>query len=144
MALDPITAGMDLAGKVADLVGRYIPDPAKAAEAALAIQQLAAQERAAQTEVNKAEAASASMFVAGWRPAIGWVCAGALVYQYLVAPLLPWLVVTLGGHAQAMPGLDDNLWQLMLGMLGLGGLRTYEKVQGVATGALPLAQGRGR
>jgi hypothetical protein len=137
MALDPITAGMDLAGRVADLVGRFIPDPTKQAEAALAIQQLAAQERASQTKVNEVEAANSSMFVAGWRPFIGWVCGSALVYQYLFSPLLPWLVNVFGGHASPMPGLDDNLWQLMLGMLGLGGLRTYEKVQGVSSAVRP-------
>jgi len=137
MALDPITAGMDLAGRVADLVGRFIPDPTKQAEAALAIQQLAAQERASQTKVNEVEAANSSMFVAGWRPFIGWVCGSALVYQYLFSPLLPWLVNVFGGHAPPMPGLDDNLWQLMLGMLGLGGLRTYEKVQGVSSVVRP-------
>lgn len=138
MALDPITAGMDLAGKVADIVGRFIPDPAKQAEAALAIQQLAAQERTAQTEVNKAEAGSASMFVAGWRPFIGWVCGSALVYQYLVAPIFPWVINIWGGHAPSLPGLDGNLWELMAGMLGLGGLRTYEKVQGVPPSAPTL------
>jgi hypothetical protein len=134
MALDPITAGMDLAGRVADIVGRYIPDPAKAAEAAQRLAELASAERQAQVAVNAAEAGSASLFVAGWRPFIGWVCGSALVYQYLAAPLLPWLVNALGGHVPAMPGLDGNLWELMLGMLGLGGLRTYEKVQGVAQG----------
>ena len=134
MALDPITAGLGLADRIAELVGRYIPDPAKAAEAALQLQQLAAQERTAQVEVNKAEAASASVFVAGWRPFIGWVCGGALVYQYLIAPLLPWVINVAGGHAPSMPSLDGNLWELMFGMLGIAGLRTYEKAQGVASG----------
>lgn len=136
MALDPLTAGMDLAGKVADIVGRYIPDPARAAEAAQKLAELAAQERGAQVEVNKAEAASGSMFVAGWRPFIGWVCGAALVYQYLAAPLLPWGLNALGGHVPPMPSLDGNLWELMAGMLGVAGLRTFEKVQGAATQAV--------
>ena len=98
---------------------------------------------AGQIDINKAEAASGSVFVAGWRPAIGWVCAAALAYQYLAAPLLPWVVNALGGHAPPMPGLDENLWQLMAGMLGLGAFRTYEKVQGVASGAaIPSRAGR--
>ena len=134
MALDPITAGMDLAGKIADIVGRYIPDPNKAAEAAQKLAELQANERQAQVDVNKAEAANQSLFVAGWRPCIGWVCSVALVYQYLVSPLLPWVVNALGAHVPALPTLDGNLWELMFGMLGLGGLRTYEKVQGVASG----------
>jgi len=137
MALDPITAGMDLAGKVADIVGRYIPDPAKAAEAALKIQELAAQERTAQLEVNKAEAASGSLLVAGWRPFIGWVCGAALVYQYLAAPLLPWGLNALGGHVPPMPSLDGNLWELMAGMLGMAGWRSWDKANGTATQAVP-------
>jgi hypothetical protein len=136
MALDPVTAGLDLAGRVAEIVGRYIPNPAQAAEAAQKLAQLAAQERTAQMAVNKAEAASGSLFVAGWRPFIGWVCGAALVYQYLAAPLLPWAVNALGGQAPAMPGLDGNLWELMAGMLGMAGFRTYEKVQGTATRAV--------
>ena len=82
----------------------------------------------AQTEINKVEAASPSVFVSGWRPAIGWVCAMAMGYQYLLRPFL------VAYHpALAFPGLDDNLWQLLAGMLGLGGLRTFEKVNGVAS-----------
>lgn len=136
MALDPITAGMDLVGKITDIVGRYIPNPAQAAEAAQKLAELQAQERTAQLDVDKQEAASGSLFVAGWRPFIGWVCGAALVYQYLVSPLLPWGVNALGGHAPAMPGLDGNLWELMAGMLGMAGFRTYEKVQGSATQGL--------
>ena len=86
-----------------------------------------------QLEVNKAEAASSSMFVAGWRPAIGWVCAAALVFQYLVRPLVTAGFI-LAHHplTVTLPGLDDNLWQLLLGMLGMGTLRTFEKTKGVA------------
>jgi len=82
----------------------------------------------AQTEINKAEASNPSVFVSGWRPAIGWVCALAMGYQYLARPLMVAFMPAL-----AFPGLDDNLWQLMMGMLGLGGLRTFEKTQGVAS-----------
>lgn len=81
----------------------------------------------AQTEVNKVEAASSSIFVSGWRPAIGWICGAALAYQYLIRPFL----IGVFGYT-AMPSLDDNLWELLMGMLGLGGLRTFEKIKGVA------------
>ena len=126
MILDAIVG---LGGK---LIDKLIPDPA-ARDAAkldlLKLQQsgeLAAM--LAQTEINKVEAANTSVFVSGWRPAIGWVCALAMAYQYLVRPFL------VAFHpALAFPGLDDNLWQLLAGMLGLGGLRTFEKVNGVAS-----------
>jgi len=125
MALDAI---LGIGGK---LIDKLIPDPA-AKDAAklelLKLQQsgeLAAM--TAQTEINKVEAASSSIFVSGWRPAIGWVCALAMCYQYLVRPFLAAFY-----HVLVFPGLDENLWQLMMGMLGLGGLRTFEKVNNVA------------
>lgn len=85
-----------------------------------------------QIGVNQAEAASANLFTSGWRPAIGWVCAAALAYQYVGRPLVAWAFAVAGHPLAPMPGLDDNLWQLMLGMLGLGGLRTFEKIQGAS------------
>ena len=87
----------------------------------------------AQTDINKEEAKSSSLFVSGWRPAIGWVCALALAYQYLLRPLGGTFAALIGVAIPPLPGLDDNLWQLMMGMLGMGGLRTFEKVQGVAS-----------
>ena len=90
---------------------------------------LAAQ--SAQIEVNKQEAASASIFIAGWRPFIGWVCGCALVIQYIASPMLPWLAAVIGFSVPAIPSLDDGLWQLLTGLLGLGGMRTFEKMKGV-------------
>lgn len=87
-----------------------------------------------QIETNKEEAKSASVFVAGWRPAIGWICAAALGYQYLLRPIATTIMSYSHIPVIDLPGLDDNLWQLLLGMLGLGGLRTYEKVTGVTKG----------
>ena len=114
------------------LIEKLIPDPA--AQDAARLELLKLQQSGelagmtAQTEINKAEASNPSVFVSGWRPAIGWVCALALGYQYLARPLMVAFMPAL-----AFPGLDDNLWQLMMGMLGLGGLRTFEKTQGVAS-----------
>lgn len=114
------------------LIDKLIPDPA--AQDAARLELLKLQQNGelaamtAQTEINKAEASNPSVFVSGWRPAIGWVCALAMGYQYLVRPFMIAFVPAL-----TFPGLDDNLWQLMMGMLGLGGLRTFEKTQGVAS-----------
>lgn len=86
----------------------------------------------AQLDVNKAEAVSGNMFVAGWRPSIGWVCSTALAYQFVLAPLGTWFAAIIGHPVPSPPLLDEMLWQLMFGMLGMGSLRTFEKVKGVA------------
>lgn len=81
-----------------------------------------------QLEVNQVEAASPDRFVSGWRPAVGWVCAGGFAYTVLLQPLLPWLF---GG--ESLPDIPTEvLLTLLLGMLGLGGLRTAEKLKGAA------------
>ena len=133
MALDPITAAMDIGGK---LIDRLWPDPAQGAAAKLELIKLQQSgdlaQMTGQLEINKIEAANANRFVSGWRPAIGWVCALALLYQYLVRPLAVAIFAAVGHPLPTMPGLDENLWQLMMAMLGMGGLRTFEKVQGVA------------
>jgi hypothetical protein len=125
--------GLDaLLGIGGKLIDKLIPDPG--AQDAARLELLKLQQSGelsamtAQTEINKVEAASPSVFVSGWRPAIGWVCALAMGYQYLARPFMTAFLPAL-----SFPGLDDNLWQLMMGMLGLGGLRTFEKTQGVAS-----------
>ena len=134
MALDPISAALDLGNT---LITRIFPDPAQAANAKLELLKLQQSgelaSMTAQTDINKAEAQNASIFVSGWRPACGWVCALALAYQYLIRPLASTFASFIGISIPPLPGLDDNLWQLMMGMLGMGGLRTFEKVQGVAS-----------
>lgn len=125
--------GLDITGigAVADLastvVNKIFPDKTDQERAQLAA---AVQIVQGQLDINKAEAASASVFTSGWRPAIGWCCAAALVLQYLARPMLQWVGVVSGHDWPTLPGIDDNLWQLMLGMLGLGGLRTIERVKG--------------
>lgn len=93
----------------------------------------------AQMEVNQAEAANASWFVAGWRPACGWVGAAAMAYQFLLYPLLVWGWTLLQAQGwlpagvKPPPMLDtDALWVVLSGMLGIAGLRSVEKVKGVA------------
>jgi len=134
MSLDPISAALDLGNT---LISRIFPDPAQANQAKLELLKLQQSgdlaTMTAQTDINKEEAKSSSLFVSGWRPAIGWVCALALAYQYLIRPLAGTVASIFEITIPVLPGLDDNLWQLMMGMLGMGGLRTFEKVQGVAS-----------
>lgn len=125
------------------LIDRFFPD-AKAADAAklelLKMQQagelaqLAADTDLAkgQLEVNKAEAASGSVWTSGWRPFIGWTCGAAFAYKFVLAPFIV-LGLTAAGHPIALPVLDfTEMSTILLGMLGLGGMRTLEKVKGVA------------
>jgi len=134
MSLDPISAALDLG---TTLINKIFPDPTQASEAKLKLLELQQNGElaimTAQTDINKQEAVNSSVFVSGWRPAIGWVCALALAYQYLVRPLGGTIASVMGMTIPPLPGLDDNLWQLMMGMLGMGGLRTFEKIQGVAS-----------
>lgn len=132
-----IEAGLKLLDKV-------IPDPAAKADAQYKLMQLHqagdlaeldAMLKLAQGQlaVNQVEAASTDRFVAGWRPAVGWVCVSGLAYTVLLQPLLPWLVATLGVSVEPLPSVPtDALLTLLLGMLGLGGYRTLEKIKGAA------------
>jgi len=86
-----------------------------------------------QLQINAKEAEHGSIFVAGWRPAIGWICGIALGWNYILQPILSWAVFAYGLDLAAAPALDTaELTTILLGMLGLGGLRTYEKRLGVA------------
>jgi hypothetical protein len=130
MAFDPISAALDIGGKIID---RVWPDKTKQDEAKLALLQMAQQGELAkitgQLEINKEEAKSQSMFVAGWRPFIGWICGCGLGYQFLLRPLLSF-GVSLKIAGFVAPSIETaQLIELLVGMLGLGAMRTYEKVQ---------------
>jgi hypothetical protein len=93
----------------------------------------------AQIEVNKTEAAHSSVFVAGWRPAIGWIGAAAMAYQFLLYPMMLWVWTYLQGmgwipkELTPPPVLDaDQLWVILSGILGIAGMRSFEKTKGVA------------
>lgn len=120
-------------GAVADLastvISRLWPDKTEQERAQLAAALTIVQ---GQLDANRAEAASPSAFTSGWRPGVGWVCVAALACQYIARPLVQWGGIVTGHPLPDLPGIDDNLWQLMLGLLGLGGMRSYEKVKGVA------------
>ena len=86
----------------------------------------------AQIEVNKTEAAHKSVFVSGWRPFVGWTCGISLAYHFILAPLLQFSFA-LAGYEQDLPNCDfSQLSTILMGLLGLGGLRTWEKMNGVA------------
>jgi hypothetical protein len=94
----------------------------------------------AQIQVNKEEAKSSSLFVSGWRPAVGWIGAAALAYQFLLYPILGWAWKWLQamGYVPAEisppPLLDaEQLWVMLSGILGIAGMRTFEKQKGVAS-----------
>lgn len=88
----------------------------------------------AQMTINTEEAKSANVLVSGWRPALGWVCVTAYAFNYILLPLGNWVVKFFDANAPAILALDTaELTTLLFGMLGIGGLRTFEKVKGVAT-----------
>lgn len=132
MSLDPVTALLDIGGKVID---RIWPDPTQAANAKFELFKLQQSgelaEIAGQLKINEIEAANPSVFVSGWRPFVGWVCGFGLVYSFLGQPLLAWASVNY--HFSIPPTLDlGTLITVLGGMLGLSGLRTMEKINGVA------------
>ena len=86
-----------------------------------------------QLRINEQEAKHSSIFVAGWRPAIGWICGIALGWNFILQPIASWVAFMAGMDLADMPKLEvGDLMTILLGMLGLGGLRTYEKKLGVA------------
>jgi cadmium resistance protein CadD (predicted permease) len=83
-------------------------------------------------DTNIAEANHKSWFVAGWRPSIGWVASAGLLYSFIIFPVFLWLNAIWGWTTIPPPALDDTaLMNLVIALLGLGGLRTYEKTRGV-------------
>lgn len=119
-----------------EVLDRVIPDQAAAAKAKLEMEarllEAATAQAAQQTEINKIEASHQSIFVSGWRPYIGWVCGMAIAWAFLVAPMLSWLLPVMGVVAAVPPLQTEFLLELVFAMLGLGGLRTFEKLKGVA------------
>ena len=90
---------------------------------------LVSEQNIAQADINKVEAANSSLFIAGWRPAIGWIGAFALLYQFILYPLLLWLPV----KEPPKPMDYTMLFTLITGMLGIAGLRSFDKLKGTNT-----------
>ena len=125
-----------LVGPIFKLLDKVIPDADERSRLAHEIATLAERQTheiaKAQIAVNKEEAASHSMFVSGWRPAVGWVCTLGLATNYLFVPVCNFLL-TVTESPITVPPLDlSEMMPVLLGMLGLGGLRTYEKTKAVA------------
>jgi hypothetical protein len=127
-----------LIGPVTGLLDKFIED--KDQKAALAHDLATMAERHAQElakgqlEINKAEAASGSIFKGGWRPFIGWVCGAAFAYHFILQPIIVFGVTVAGVTIPELPEFDmGTLMPVLMGMLGLGGLRTVEKLQGKAS-----------
>lgn len=127
--IDIGTSLLPIVNRVLDL----IPDPAAKQKAQLEMQskllEIASAEGAAQAEINKVEAANSNLFVAGWRPAIGWVCASGFAWVYLLCPVLTWFTAVIGLQV-TFPTVDNGLMELTMGMLGMGALRSFDKWKG--------------
>jgi hypothetical protein len=125
------------------LLDKAIPDPQarqmaqlellKAQQAGQLAEMADALERSRlQADVNKVEAASPDRFVAGWRPFIGWVCGSALAWHYIGRPLADWLIA-INGAVYTVPAVDlGDLIVILLGMLGLGAQRSFDKLKGTS------------
>lgn len=135
--------GDAIAGVIGKVIDRAWPDPTSRAQAAQALAELQQagefklidaelQARQMQADVNKQEAASSDPFTSRWRPCVGYVCAAGLVYASILEPVIRVLAPMLG-HSGPLPAVDTTLtMQLLFGLLGLGGFRTYEKTKRAA------------
>lgn len=123
-------------GLITSIIGRVWPDKTEQAKAELAAA-LAEDKNltdllTGQMQINAAEAASPSLFVAGWRPFVGWVCASAFAWQFVCLPILLFISNAVG-HPIPVPSFDiSTMVTVLMGMLGLSTMRTYEKIQGVS------------
>jgi hypothetical protein len=117
-----------LIAPAAELIGKFVPDKDQANQLAHDLATMADRQHheamMGQLEVNKVEAASKSFFVSGWRPAVGWVCVAGMAVNFLVVPFVPTIA----------PLDTGTMMPVLMGMLGLGGMRSFEKSKGVARG----------
>lgn len=120
-------------GAISDLAGTVInkiwPDKTEAEKQQLAAAVMVVQ---GQLDINKAEASNPSVFVSGWRPFIGWVCGSACAWNWIGIPIAKMLLIVAGYKLALEPADISQMMPILMGMLGLGGLRTIEKMKGVA------------
>jgi hypothetical protein len=129
---------LDIASVLTPIIDRVFPDPKDKLALQEQINTLAAQEEQrqhdevmGQIQVDTAEAGNASVFVSGWRPFVGWVCGAGVAYSFIIEPLAEF-IAKLAHYSGQFPTLDvTNLMTLMMGMLGMGYLRTKEKMAGI-------------
>jgi len=122
---EAVTAGL----KVLD---KFIPDPELKAKMEAELRKGLLEADKAQIAVNKVEAGHRSIFVAGWRPFIGWVCGSAFAMHFVGIPVMQIAAIYLDFTPPLLSFDMESLLTVMMGMLGLGGMRTYEKMKGVA------------
>lgn len=125
---------------ISNIIDRVIPNPAEKAKLQLELAKLEQELMVGQIEVNKVEAGHKSVFVAGWRPAIGWIGAVGLSYSFIIEPMASWTARVIFDYEGTFPALStgDLMW-LVAGMLGFGTVRAFEKVKGVAREESPLS-----
>ena len=118
---------------ISDILEKLIPDKDLKIKLKHELESELHKANLAQLKVNQQEAAHNSLFVAGWRPFIGWVCGVALCWQFILQPITV-MIIRLAGYEQViLPDFDfSQLSTILMGMLGLGGLRTFEKMKGVS------------
>jgi hypothetical protein len=127
MSLDPITAGLDIVNMA---VSRIWPDKSVEQQQQLAAAVMAVQ---GQLDINKVEAASPSAFTSGWRPFIGWVCGAACGWNWIGISIAKFIAITFFAKTIVLSPADvTEMMPVLMGMLGLGAFRTYEKIKGVA------------
>jgi len=140
MAVDPISILLGIGSKVIDKIW---PDPAQRDAAKLELLKMQQSGDLAQLtadtslmieqiKVNQAEATNPSLFVSGWRPGVGWVCVAACGWNWIGLPVAKVIAVILGHSIDLAPADLTEMLPILMGMLGLGGLRTIEKLQGRA------------
>lgn len=129
MALDPVTAALEVGGK---LIDKFFPDKAQADQARLQLLSMQQSGELAQIAVNQEESKSPSLFVAGWRPFIGWTCGSACAWNWLGLPVLKAVLLVFEIKLEVAPADLSEMFPVLLGMLGLGGLRTLERLNGKA------------
>ena len=133
--MDPITAILGIGNK---LIDHFFPDANQAAAAKLRLLEMQQngdlQVMASQMDINKIEAQNPSLFVSGWRPFIGWVCGISLTYAAIIEPVSRFLAKVVFQYTSEFPVIDTTLTlQILLGLLGLAGMRSWEKKEGVAS-----------
>lgn len=145
MSLDPISAALDLGTSV---INKIWPDPVKQAEEQRKLQELAQEGDIArlnaqvkllvgQMEINRESAKHKSVFVAGARPFIIWVGGFSMAWSGIVHPLLVWLLVVFAPHIEPPPLIESGaLTAIVSGLLGVGGMRSFDKSKGVETNAI--------
>jgi len=120
-------------GTIGTVLDRVIPDKNKRAEAQEQLQNLLTtqdfQIAVEQIKVNAIEAQSDNIFKSGWRPSVGWICSIAFALHFVILPLFNWFLMLCGKQPILVPFQMDTLLTVLLGLLGMGTLRTVEKMK---------------